>query len=98
MAYNFVGYIPVQLKNGNHYPFVCEKSSSAKIVLPEPKSRGGDKMPTPTPNPLREALIEATSRIVCAVIESGKIPSIEAKEIGTYFSQVYTVISQSVKN
>lgn len=54
-------------------------------------------MPTPTPNPLRETLIEATSRIVCAVIESGKIPSTEPKEIGTYFSQVYKEISQSVK-
>lgn len=54
-------------------------------------------MPTPTPNPLRETLIEATSRIVCAVIESGKIPSTEPKEIGTYFSQVYKEISQLVK-
>ena len=54
-------------------------------------------MPTPTPNPLREALIEATSQIVCAVITSGNIPSTAPEEIGTYFSQVYTAISQSME-
>ena len=55
-------------------------------------------MPTATFDPERAACIEATSRIVCAVIESGKFPSIEAEEVGKYFSQLYKAISQSVKH
>ena len=55
-------------------------------------------MPTPAREPEREALIEATSRIVCAVIESGKqLHSLNATDVAEYFSQIYKAISQSVK-
>ena len=42
-----------------------------------------------TPDPTRDKCIEATTRIVCSAIESGKLQTINAEEIVNYFSELY---------
>lgn len=43
-----------------------------------------------TSDPTRDKCIDATARIVCSAIESGKLPSVEAEEVVRYFSEVYS--------
>lgn len=49
-----------------------------------------------TPDPTRDKCIEATTRIVCSAIESGKLQTIDAGEVVKYFSELYHLLYHHV--